>query len=577
MKTNSKYDSLSREQLIDKIQKLEKEQYGLVWEDKEEDVEKRCDSELPLLKEDSSREIVSDPKLPYNIIIEGDNYHSLYALSFTHKKSIDVIYIDPPYNTGKKDEWKYNDRWVDENDKYRHSKWLSFMSKRLRLARNLLTYDGIIFISIDEHEFAQLKLLCDSVFGENNYIATLPRITKKAGKTTNVVANNNDFVLVYCRNKGRVFKTLELKDKQYKHEDEYVESRGKYKLSQTLDYSSIQYSPSLDYEIELEGETFRPGGVSREEMISRQQRNPSSDFCWRWSRDLYDFGLANGFVVVKRTKKGVRLYTKTYQNAKIVKDDDGDYFIEKSERTKNASTLDLIDNVFSNDNAKKEIDKLFGKKVFEYTKPTSLVYRLAFLASKKNSVILDFFAGSGTTGHAVLKLNKSDEGCRKFILCTNNENNVCTEVTYPRIKKVIEGYSNVQGIPANVKYYTQTFVPVVASDNDKRELVNRSTEILCVAEGCFEMVHGRDEHSDFAIYRGNNKQMAIIYDEDSIADCVDYLNHNKIELATIIYVFSYDHTYDSEDFESLDIKFSVKPIPEAIINVYRKISKMKKK
>ena len=103
MPNNSKYDSLSREQLIEKIQKLEKERYGLVWEDKEEEVAKRCDSELPLLKEDCSREIVSDPTLPYNIIIEGDNYHSLYALSFTHKKSIDVIYIDPPYNTGNND------------------------------------------------------------------------------------------------------------------------------------------------------------------------------------------------------------------------------------------------------------------------------------------------------------------------------------------------------------------------------------------------------------------------------------------------------------------------------------------
>ena len=563
--------------MIDKIQKLEKKGYGLVWEDKEENVAKRCDSELPLLKEDCTKEIICDASLPYNIIIEGDNYHSLYALSFTHKKSIDVIYIDPPYNTGKKKEWKYNDSWVDENDKYRHSKWLSFMSKRLRLARNLLTYDGIIFISIDENEFAQLKLLCDSVFGEKNYIATLPRITKKAGKTTNVVANNNDFVLVYCKNKGRTFRTLELVDKQYKYEDEYLDERGKYKLSQTLDYSSIQYSASLDYEIILEGDVFRPGGVSYDEMISRRQRNPSSDFCWRWSRDLYDFGLANGFVVVKRTSKGTRIYTKTYQNAKIKKDEDGKYYVEYSERTKNASTLDLLDNIYSNDNAKKEIDKLFGEKVFEYTKPTSLIYRLSFLASKKNSIILDFFAGSGTTGHSVLKLNEKDGGNRRFILCTNNENNICTEVTYPRLKKVINGYSNVEGIPANLKYYTQTFVPVITSDNDKRELVNRSTEMLCVAEDCFEQVQNRSNHSDFSVFKNAKKQMAIIYDEDSICECIDYLNEHKSELETIIYVFSYDHTYDAEDFEGLNLNFSVKPIPEAIINVYRKISKMKKK
>lgn len=574
---NNKYKDFSRGQLIDKILKLEKERYGLVWEDKEEDVAKRCDSELPLLKEDCTKEIICDSTLPYNIIIEGDNYHSLYALNFTHKKSIDVIYIDPPYNTGKKNEWKYNDSWVDENDKYRHSKWLSFMSKRLRLARNLLTYDGVVFISIDENEFAQLKLLCDSIFGEKNYIATLPRITKKAGKTTNAIANNNDFVLVYCKNKGRVFRTLELIDKEYKFEDDFVEERGKYKLSQTLDYSSIQYSASLDYEIILDGNVFRAGGVSHDEMISRQQRNPSSDFCWRWSKDLYNFGLANGFVVVKRTQKGARIYTKTYQSAKIQKDRDGNYYVEHSERTKNASTLDLLDNIYSNDNAKKEMDKLFGEKVFEYTKPTSLIYRLSFLASKKDSIILDFFAGSGTTGHSVLKLNMKDGGNRRFILCTNNENNICTEVTYPRIEKVIKGYSSIEGIPANLKYYTQTFVPIITSDNDKRELVNRSTEMLCITEDCFERVRNRDDHSDFSVFKNAKKQMAIIYDEDSICECIDYLNEHKSELKTIIYVFSYDHTYDPEDFEGLTINFSVKPIPEAIINVYRKISKMKKK
>ena len=223
------------------------------------------------------------------------------------------------------------------------------------------------------------------------------------------------------------------------------------------------------------------------------------------------------------------------------------------------------------------MDKLFGEKVFEYTKPTSLIHRLAFLASKKNSIILDFFAGSGTTGHAVLKLNNEDGGHRKFILCTNNENNICTEVTYPRIEKVINGYADAQGIPANLKYYTQTFVPVISSDKDKRELVNRSTEILCVAEDCFEEIRGRESLSDFSIYHGLKKQLAIIYDEDSIGDCIEYLNNHKSDLETIIYVFSYDHTYETEDFVDLNIQYSVKPIPEAIINVYRKISKMKKK
>ena len=238
----------------------------------------------------------------------------------------------------------------------------------------------------------------------------------------------------------------------------------------------------------------------------------------------------------------------------------------------------IWDDVGTTTNGTQELEKILGDKKFNNPKPVSLILKILELASNKNSTVLDFFAGSGTTGQAILEMNKRDGGHRKFILCTNNENNICTEVTYPRIEKVIKGYSCIQGIPANLKYYTQTFVPVISSDNDKRELVNRSTEILCVAEDCFEEVRRRNKETfDFSIFKSEDKQMAIIYDEDCIGDCVDYLNNNIVKQKTVIYVFSYDHTYDTEDFVDLNIDFSVKPIPEAIINVYRKISKMKKK
>lgn len=549
----NKYETFSREQLIDKILKLEKERYGLVWEDKEEEVAKQCDSELPLLKEDCTKEIICDSTLPYNIIIEGDNYHSLYALSFTHPKSIDVIYIDPPYNTGKKKEWKYNDSWVDENDKYRHSKWLSFMSKRLRLAKNLLKNSGIIFISIDNNEVTQLKLLCDSIFGYKNFCGQIIwRKKSGGGQTDDFFVTEHEYILCYRRTSAFVWvdETIPISSKGYKSED----NKGKYRLVKLAKWGSAakrEDRPTMYFSLTSPDKKkiypIAPDGTPGRWRVGRKKmKSLIDDELIEWVEDN------NGIWTP---------YEKVYYDGDDVK------------TLKNRS---IYYSVAETGDATRLLTKIFGKKdVFENPKPIELIKEL--LSHSQNAIVLDFFAGSASTGHAVLDMNKEDGGNRRFILCTNNENNICTEVTYPRIEKVIKGYSNIKGIPANLKYYTQTFVPVVTSDNDKRELVNRSTEMLCIAENCFELVRERDNHSDFSIFKNAKKQMAIIYDEDSICECIDYLNEHKSELNTIIYVFSYDHTYDSEDFKELTINFSVKPIPEAIINVYRKISKMKKK
>lgn len=549
----NKYETFSREQLIDKILKLEKERYGLVWEDKEEEVAKQCDSELPLLKEDCTKEIICDSTLPYNIIIEGDNYHSLYALSFTHPKSIDVIYIDPPYNTGKKKEWKYNDSWVDENDKYRHSKWLSFMSKRLRLAKNLLKNSGIIFISIDNNEVAQLKLLCDSIFGYKNFCGQIIwRKKSGGGQTDDFFVTEHEYILCYRRTSAFVWvdETIPISSKGYKSED----NKGKYRLVKLAKWGSAakrEDRPTMYFSLTSPDKKkiypIAPDGTPGRWRVGRKKmKSLIDDELIEWVEDN------NGIWTP---------YEKVYYDGDDVK------------TLKNRS---IYYSVAETGDATRLLTKIFGKKdVFENPKPIELIKEL--LSHSQNAIVLDFFAGSASTGHAVLDMNKEDGGNRRFILCTNNENNICTEITYPRIEKVIKGYSNIKGIPANLKYYTQTFVPVVTSDNDKRELINRSTEMLCIAENCFELVRERDNHSDFSIFKNAKKQMAIIYDEDSICECIDYLNEHKSELNTIIYVFSYDHTYDSEDFKELTINFSVKPIPEAIINVYRKISKMKKK
>ena len=376
-----------------------------------------------------------------NIFIEGENLEVLKVLQKSYFGKVKMIYIDPPYNTGN-DSFIYPDKFSEsksdyekrvgdkdeegymtkdgmfkknsrENGQY-HSNWLNMMMPRLYLAKNLLRQDGVIFVSIDDNEVHNLRLLMNEIFGEENFVAEFPRVTKKAGKTTELIAKNTDYIICFSKSDFIKLNKNAFEDEGYKHIDEFESERGKYKLSQTLDYGSIQYSPSLDYEINLEGFIFRPGNASKEEQIERQKRNPSSDYCWRWSRDLFEFGLQNGFIVLKESSNGKRIYTKTYQNATISKNANG-YYVEIIERTKSTSTLEFIENKYSNDNSRKDIAKIFDEKVFEYSKPVSLINKLIQICSNPNDLILDFFAGSGTTGHAVMDLNKEDRGNRRYI------------------------------------------------------------------------------------------------------------------------------------------------------------------
>ncbi|BAV08941.1 type III restriction enzyme/adenine-specific DNA-methyltransferase [Filimonas lacunae] len=404
-----------------------------------------------------------------NIYISGDNLDGLKHLLKSYNKSIKCIYIDPPYNTGG-DGFVYADNFnytrenlqeklsVSEEEARRiidltkrgsasHSAWLMFMYSRLLLARDLLKNDGVIFISIDDNERSNLKLLCDDVFGEENFVAEFPRITKKAGKTTELIADNNDYLLFYRRTDEVELNKSALEGQGYVHEDEFVEERGAYKLSQTLDYDSIQYSASLDYEIEVNGEVLRPGNATKEQMEERQRRNPKSDSCWRWSKDLFEFGNQNGFVVVKEGKSGKRIYTKTYLNATISKNSNG-YFVETVERKKATSTLEFLDNKYSNDNSRKDLARLFDVKVFDYTKPVSLLEKVVSITTSKHDTVLDFFSGSATTAHAVMKLNAEDGGKRKFIMVQ------LPEVISPEVdaQKIAYEFLRDNHLPATLDY-----------------------------------------------------------------------------------------------------------------------------
>jgi adenine specific DNA methylase mod-like protein len=474
------------------INRIEKEitskKYGLIWEEHEENVDKQMQSQIPVFTECNELEITekSDTE-DYNFLLEGDNLHSLKLLEKTHRGKVDIIYIDPPYNTGNKD-FVYGDEYIGKEDSFRHSMWLSFMAERLKIAFSLLKNDGLIFLSIDDNEQAQLKLLMDEIFSEGNFIICMPRITKKSGKTTSAYAKNHDYILVYTKHDQDIFVMEEHIDDAFKYEDEFVKERGKYKLNQTLDYDSLSYSPSLDYPLSIDGETFYPGSDKLKWEERQNGNHKRADWAWRWSKKLFDYGYQNGFVVIKRKKDGsARIYTKTYLNAKIAKDSSGNFYIEYNKRVKATSSIEFIENIFSNDNAKKDLDKLGMKDLFDYSKPVELIKKLLRAYYKKDAIVLDFFAGSGTTGQAVLELNKEDNGRRKFILCTNNENNICKEVTYRRLKAVITG-NCIDGkiykdkIPANLKYYTTNFV-AKESEELSADLLRHTREMIQLEYG----------------------------------------------------------------------------------------------
>lgn len=562
----SKYENYTKEQLIDKIKLLEKQRYGLVWEDKPEEIADQCERELPVLTEDKTKEIVKDHSKPTNFIFEGDNYHTLYTLNFTHKRKIDTIYIDPPYNTGNK-SWRYNNDYIDKEDRFRHSKWLSFMSKRLRLARRLLKETGIIICAIDDYEFASLKLLFDEIYGEQNRLGTLVVVHNPRGRNDDkFFASQHEYVLVYAKNSDKAtihhFALNDDDKDQYKKADD-ISPFAETSFIRTGNNSKRTERPNLYYPIyynEKTNELSLTKSKGWEELLPLN--NDGEEKTWRWGKETF-LELQATELFVKKVKGKNKIYKKRRLTDNTGKKPKTVWYDSKYDASSNGIML---------------LQKILGKdNTFNYPKSLYAVKDILEITTDKNSLILDFFAGSGTTGQAVLELNLQDKGNRQFILCTNNENQICEEVTYPRIKKVIEGYSDKKGIPANVKYFKTDYVPFVLTDNDKRTLVSKSTELLCISENTFEVVKQNKKKMDFAIFKNANQYTAIIYDEDSIENCCEELIKINPKHRVVIYVFSYDHTYDELDFETLNFKFDVKPIPEAILNVYRKISKLKRK
>lgn len=403
---------------------------------------------IKYLKKNNELSFKADKTSLKHKLIIGDNYDALLNLLIIYRNKIDVIYIDPPY--GKDSMGEFANMNYDNN--LTRDNLLSMLYPRLLLAKELLNKEeGVILCSIDDKNQAYLKCLFDEIFEERNFLFVAPRITKKSGKTTTTIQKNHDYIIGYAMSHNDIhFAQDELNDESYNLEDEYVDKRGKYKVTQCLDYDSLSYSPSLDYEIEIDNYKFYPGGDFNNYKKRKNGEHKQYDWTWRWQKSMFEFGLKNGFIVVKNGKDGKpRIYTKTYLNCKIIKKSNNQFDIQYiDKKTKPFTTLNFIDNSYSNDNAKKELDNIFNNsnELFKNPKPSKLIGDLIkMVCQNKEAKILDFFAGSGTTGQAVLELNREDSGRRQFILCTNNEitdnnpNGIAYDVTSKRLKRIMTG------------------------------------------------------------------------------------------------------------------------------------------
>lgn len=567
------YSKSTKEELLKIVEKqdaeLDLKSYGIVW-DREKEPEKvvlDCENNLPILKRIAKKEIKTNNS-DYNIFIEGDNYHSLTVLNYTHKGKIDFIYIDPPYNTGKKDEWKYNDKFIDENDSYKHAKWLNMMEKRLELSKHLLKEDGVIFISIGEQEVSNLNLLCGKIFRHENFLTLIARISKTASDLGGHFAPSCDYVVCYAKNKANIDTSNfydEVDEDLYTKEDK----DGMYRDDIALFQNSLKdLRPNQKYFIKCpDGSKVIPP-CSKLDEIMRE-----GDGRWRWSKETYlkqehllVFKITKNSPLLDQDGKKAKynIYTKSYLEGRR----------DKGTKPRNF----LVDKKFLNRRGSDYL-KTLGLD-FPYSKPKELIDHLMKIAHiPQDAIVLDFFAGSGTTGEAVLDLNNEEKTKRKFILCTNNEGGIAEEVCRPRIEKIIKGYTKkskksekIKGLGGNLQYFKTDLIPVERIDNisdkQRHELTEKAGQMIAIKENTFEEVEICEWYQIFE-NKNKTRKTAIYFREDM--DKFEELTKKIKNEKTVLYIFSYGRI-DKKLFKHLGKNISIEDIPEPIIDIYKEIN-----
>lgn len=454
------------------------------------------------------------------------------------------------------------------------------MSARLELSRALLKDGGVILISIDNNEYARLKLLCDEVFGGDNCLATFIWHNNKKGRQMDkYIKNTNEYILVYTNNLQQVKiadKIINADQADYPYEDEISKYKKGYPLHNGTAAFHINNRPNLCYsiyirdddvqivdekttdesgeyrlEITPEGKKLIESGYRR--IIPKYNEKYQRQRVWRWGKDKF-----------------LREYRTELM---LVQEGDSYYFYQKNRVDQEGNTFQKFTNYIDIDTSrgKSDFNQIFGTSVnFDAPKPCDLIKYLLTLSADKDIRILDFFAGSGTTGQAVLELNKEDGGHRQFILCTNNENGIAKKITYPRIKAVVEGYGDIEGIPANVRYFKTDFVEKDETlDKLRRKLSPACEDMIRIREGAFERVI---DDNKFKVYRNSRGLTAVVFDRFELADYIAQIEELETDAPVHLYVFSYTN-YGRLDELSDNLKhtYESQPIPEGVLEIYKRI------
>lgn len=405
---------------------------SLVFEEDREAIEEILANSNPVFVEKTELAVNNGGKM--NFLIEGDNLAALKLLEKTYSESIDLIIIDPPYNR-RKNDLRYSDNFADGDDLFGHGKWLSFMKKRLVIAQKLLNKDGYIFINIDENELAQLKLLCDSIFGENNFVgmymwektATPPALSNKVRKKL-------EFILCYAKS---LDKSRQFSQGVIDGIDAPLLNTGNGMKTLIFPKETVKFKiPDGTYEsvkgdkIKLLNPVIVKNGTNENELVMCGE--------FKWLQETVEKEVAKGTTFLVRSKKFLIRYQR----------DNND----KVKIPTNLLNGEL--GIGTNETATKELEEL-GLPAFDYPKPVSLYsFLIKMVNCKRDMTVLDFFAGSGTTGHAVLSVNNETGSNHNFILCTNNQDEICRGTTYERIKRVIERHE----CKASLKYHRIEFI-----------------------------------------------------------------------------------------------------------------------